>query len=344
MKQIKVNSKCNGCGLCIMNCMYLEEDDEGNARPVAGMAVKSADIENVEKVIRECPEHALQMVETGTKKSGMEGVTDVINRLRQECDTLTVRKVKSSDVKLNIKDYYISVPYSRKEYEYEYSSEWAAKSAAKEEFERLCYSSNAFRPILKKVFVEYKMKVLKPYYDCIDEADSAYYQYNEYIREKIANAYAEICSLIGENAIPSEWKNFSFYLDKSNWHINYLANFEEESTRSNIITTVKEVNSGLDGYIYSMEFDDMEFYIGEGLFGIPINKRKWCFRKFYAAAEEFINDLKWAIDNQSYDIAERVADQINVAMENFEEEIKKEFTRKIDELDRDIQKFNSKSL
>ena len=39
MKKIEVNNKCNGCGLCIMNCTYLEEDDEGNACPVLGMIV-----------------------------------------------------------------------------------------------------------------------------------------------------------------------------------------------------------------------------------------------------------------------------------------------------------------
>ena len=31
MKQIKVNSNCNGCGLCVINSVYLKENDEGYA-------------------------------------------------------------------------------------------------------------------------------------------------------------------------------------------------------------------------------------------------------------------------------------------------------------------------
>ena len=62
MKKIEVNNKCNGCGLCIMNCTYLEEDDEGNACPVLGMIVKDDDLEAVKKVVAECPKHALKML------------------------------------------------------------------------------------------------------------------------------------------------------------------------------------------------------------------------------------------------------------------------------------------
>ena len=37
MKYIEVNKKlCEGCGLCIINCSYLQEDDDGDAEAVKG--------------------------------------------------------------------------------------------------------------------------------------------------------------------------------------------------------------------------------------------------------------------------------------------------------------------
>lgn len=52
MKQIKVNESCSGCGLCIANCAYLEENEEGNAQPVVGKVIKKDDEQLVKKVIK----------------------------------------------------------------------------------------------------------------------------------------------------------------------------------------------------------------------------------------------------------------------------------------------------
>ena len=59
MKQISVSEKCSGCGLCVMNCSYLRENVDGNAEAVPGMAIKDSDMENVRRVVAECPEGAL---------------------------------------------------------------------------------------------------------------------------------------------------------------------------------------------------------------------------------------------------------------------------------------------
>ncbi len=108
MKKIEVNNKCNGCGLCIMNCTYLEEDDEGNACPVLGMIVKDDDLEAVKKVVAECPKHALKIVEIGTKKSGMEGIKEVIDDLERKLKNIKIDRV--TNIPLNVKDYYLDAP------------------------------------------------------------------------------------------------------------------------------------------------------------------------------------------------------------------------------------------
>lgn len=336
MKQIKVNSKCNGCGLCIMNCTYLEEDDEGNARPVAGMAVKSTDIENVEKVIGECPEHALQIIETGTRKVGMEGVKEVIDNLEKKLKKMEIKKHVS--VPLDAKDYYLSTPSSDKEFNRDYTSEGSAKSAARDEFRRLCYSENAYKPMIKKILVEYKVRTLKPYYDCEDEPESAYYIYNDMVRKYLTDAYAEISDLIGERGIPDDWKNFNCYLSKSEWAIKDLEKFEENVDDSAIMDAFKGIlYNSLDDYISGMDFECDEIYDGDGLFGNPRYKKKWYFSGFYDACSEFIENIKWSINYNSYEIAEHAERSIESAFDQFEEKMKKEIEIKIEEIKRYVE-------
>ncbi|MEG2353580.1 MAG: ferredoxin [Clostridium sp.] len=100
MKQISVNKKCSGCGLCIVNCHYLQENAEGDAEVVDGTSIKDKDIESVKKIIAECPEHALHIVETGsTNKKGHQGVADIIAELKSKCNSFSVNIKKSGDLK-----------------------------------------------------------------------------------------------------------------------------------------------------------------------------------------------------------------------------------------------------
>ena len=280
MKQIHVNEKCSGCGLCIVNSPYLQENAEGNAEPVPGMAIQEKDMDSVMKVVAECPESALQIVETGsTNKTGAAGIAEIITALKKQCENFAVKKVSNSNVKLKIKDYYIPIPSSSREYKRDYSSESSAKSAAKDEFNSLCYSETAFRPMIKKVFVEYKVNVLKPYYTCTDTEDSAYYVYNQKIRKLLSDAYAEIGVVLGSNdKLPESWKNFSIYLKEKDWDIGRLKDFDERSTSSGIMSAMKDIShTGLNDYVNRMDFDYDEKYVGEGLFG----KAKYKNKRFY---------------------------------------------------------------
>ena len=60
MKKIKVNEKCSGCGFCVVNCPYLEENNEGNAQPVLGKMIAESDLAAMEKLVQECPQCSAQ--------------------------------------------------------------------------------------------------------------------------------------------------------------------------------------------------------------------------------------------------------------------------------------------
>lgn len=337
MKQIIVNENCSGCGLCIVNSHYLQENTEGNAEPVPGLAIQEEHLEIVKRVVAECPESALQITETGiTSRKGKDGISDVISYLKEKSSSFSVKKVSNSDVRLNSKHYYIPNPYTNKEYNRDYTSESSAKSAAREEFKRLCYSETAYRPMIKKVFVEYKINILKPYYTCEDTEESAYYVYNQEIRKLLSNAYAEICYLLGKNCrVPEPWKNFSVYLSKRDWPIESLKEFDIRSTSSGIIADFKERGeyTSLSWYVNRIDYDYDETYVGEGLFGKPKYKDMWYFSGFREVVDEFIDDLKGSIDSVSDDIEDGAVNDVNYALENFEKKVKKELSKKISELE-----------
>lgn len=336
MKQISVNINCSGCGLCIVNCHYLQENSEGNAEPVIGKAIQDKDIENVKKVIAECPKNALQIVETGiTNKKGVEGVVEIIATLKNKCNSFAVKKVSNSDVRLEIKNYYIPTPRSSKEYRRNYKSERSAIAEAKDEFNRLCYSETAYRPMIKKVFVEYKVNVLKPYYTCTDTEDSIYYSYNQQIRKLLSDAYAEIGEVLdGNNKVPASWKDFSVCLKQKDISIQILKEFDEQSTSSGIISALKDLsNTGLNDYMLYIDFDYDEIYDGEGLFGKTKYKNMWYFYNFYEASKRFIDDLYWAIGYMSSDIEYVAIENINYVLGEFEKKAKEALKAKISELE-----------
>lgn len=337
MKQIKVSEKCSGCGLCTVNCSYLQENTDGNAVPFEGKAIKKEDLERVKLIINDCPEKALSIVETSnTNKSGKEGLKDLIEILKKKVNDFKVKKVSIDDVRLNCNDYNIHVPCSTKQYDRDYSSESQAKSAARDEFRRLCYSESAYRPIIKKMFVEYKINVLKPYYTCEDVEGSVYFSYNKGIRKLLADIYAEVQEVCGGKILlPESWKNFEVYFNEEDISIYALKKFDERSTSSGIISDLRDSGkyTSLDWYIDKMDFDYDEEYEGEGLFGRSKYKKKWYFSGFDTEAKEYIDDLKSSIDSMASDISEGAANSVNYALEEFEEKTKEKLNEKIAELE-----------
>lgn len=340
MKQIKVSEKCNGCGVCIVNSSYLKENADGNAIPIEGKTIEDNDLDGIKKLVNNCPERALSIVETNnTTKIGKEGLKDLVMLLKRKANEFAVKKVSINDIRFNGDDYNIAVPYSSKQYSRDYSSESQVKSAARDEFRRLCYSETAYRPIIKKIFVEYKVNVLKPYYSSEDREGSVYFSYNTEIRKMLSDIYAEMYEICGGKCPLSEsWKDFSVYFKESDIEIYGLIKFDERSTESGIIADLKDSGkyTSLDWYVDSMDFDYDEVYDGEGLFGKTKYKKKWCFSGFDAAAKEYIKDLKSSIGYMASDITDGAVSSVNFALGEFEKKVKESLNNKIKELEKVI--------
>lgn len=338
MKELKVNGKCDGCGLCIMNCKFLVENEEGNAEFVQGQVITDSDLEDVKKAVENCPQKAIEIVETkSTDKKGMDGVYEIVQNFKRQVSELVVAEPTPSDVKFDINEYFVSIPFSEKNHNRYYASEMQARNAATDEFERLCWSPDAYRPLLKKVFVEYKVNVLKPYYTCEDEEGNVYYEYNKQAREILNKTYVEINSLV-EGKIPESWKEFSVYPSPENNRIKHITEFDEASKESGIISTLrKELEKSLYDYVSEMDFDYEEDYIGESIFGQAKYKKQWYFDGFFGAAESFIDDLKFAIDLQEGRIENRAKNVVTWAVFDFKRDFEEELQQKVTQLENYIE-------
>jgi len=340
MKKIQVSNQCKGCGICIMNCSYLQENDEGNAVAVPGKFINDQDLPMVQKTIHDCPERALSLVDVGgTVKRGKAGARELLDKLKMYRKQFAVKRITGQDVPFDCKKYCIPVPYSSLEWRDNYSSESKARSAAKDEFRRLCYSEAAYGPMLKKIFVEYRVDVLRPYYLCEDTPDSIFYSYNQEIREYLADMYATLQEVYGTTLqVPSQWKSFSVYPDRRKYSIVDLLNeYDYYSDSSGIMEDFKSSSyTQLSEYIDMMDFDYNERYEGSGFFGDKHSK-KWYFTGFNKQVEEFVSDLKSSVNYMSSEISERAANITNEVLGLFEDRAKDELDKKIKELERYIE-------
>lgn len=337
MKVLKVTEICNGCGMCVIQAGdYLRENSDGLAVPVEGKAVSNEDMNRLSGVVAECPCNALKIVDISTTSAkGKEGIRALIQKLQKTLAEFKVTPVQKSDISMVKDSYPVNISgYSSKEYSSKFSSESQAKSAARDEFLRNCYNESVYRPILKQVFVEYKVDKLRPYYTNEDKEGNAYYPYNEKIRKILSEIYAELIEICeGECKLSENWKEFCVYLNDDCTYS--LAHFDDRSMNSGIIAELKNggYNTSVEYYVNQIDYDYEEIYKGEGFFGSKVEK-KWYFTGFYHAAEEFAKDLIHAIKMQAYDISDDAFDLVKNALELFERNVKNELEKKIKELEK----------
>lgn len=287
MREIVVDSKCMGCGQCVLNCVYLKENEEGKACFVKEMDIPDSDLPGVNKVIEQCPVSALS-IRTVSVASGAEKevLQKIVSQLEKDIAEVKIPRITESDIKFVESDYSIMPVYSNNEYAAKYSSESQARSAARSEFQKLLYSESAYRPMLKQVFVDYKVKVLKPYYTYENNNNSYYFRFNQKYMDKLRVYYSDIKRALGDKcSLLESWKEFEVYPATGKGgigdEIDTARFFDERSLSSGIMTEMKNDRyTSLDYYIDSMDFDYQEEYAGEGLFGSTKMKKKWYFTGF----------------------------------------------------------------
>ena len=332
MKKFTISEKCNACGRCVIMTDLLVENGEGKAEPAISGYIADDFLSEAQNIVEFCPVKALSIIEAGNvKSSGREGLKELKIVLQNKLKEVDVPVVMKDDVKFDANNYTIDYAGQKSGYEYKYSSESQAEKAALDEFNRMCYSQ--YRPFILSVFVKYKNDKLKPFYTFEANENSFYYKTNQKYENVLKEVTAEAKALTdGKIALPQNFNTFevypgdSFEFDKERIYAR-LKNFETRSTSSGIMA---EFNSGsyssIDSYKMYIDTENMEINDGEGLFGKSKYKTKYCYGRIYKAANEYIKDLKSAMNLVNID--EDTLYDVNQAIINYKEELQKVIEKK----------------
>jgi len=338
MREIIVSKKCMGCGQCVMESKYLEETPEGNAKFISGGDVSDNDVDAVNKVIASCPVQALSLKEiSATSQRGTAAIKEIIDKLSADINSVNIPKITERDIPFKEEDYYLSAPYSSKEYNACYKSESQARSAARDEFERLLYRESAFRPMIKKIFVEYKTKVLKPYYTYENTEKSYYYKFNEQYAKKLGMYYSDVVKAVGNpKVLPESWKEFNVFpatgKGSERDECDPVRFFDLRSTSSGIMAEMRsDQYTSLSYYVDQMDYDYNEEYVGEGFFGTK-TRQNWYFSGFSAEADEFVKDLKSAMRLADPGIEGSGVSVVNDAIRMYEDKVKTTLRERLEAL------------
>ncbi len=330
MKKFCVSNNCIACGQCIQMTDLLVENAVGKTEAASQGYITENFIEQAKEIVSECPAKAISIVEVGnTSVSGKDGLKELKRKLEEKLYAFQFPKVSLQDIKFDANNYSIAIPGSRGEYQYSYSSHSQAKSAGKEEFNRIMYSQ--YRPIILNVFVQYKNDKLQPFYTCERTEKSYYYRINKQIERILAEFANEASAISNENInFSNDFLKFDVYPDnrKDSYMNIALAGFEAKSTQSGIMAELNKLSgTSLSSYADGLDTDDMEEYAGEGLFGGSKYKTKWCYSGIRSACEDYIKDLKWAMD--FVDIDEGALEIVQSIVEEYVKEAKKAMENKI---------------
>ncbi len=332
MRRFNINEKCNGCGVCITLTNLLIESDSGQVYPSEVGYISDEFLLDAQNIVLVCPVKAISIIETGNIKStGSEGLKELENLLIDKLKKIEKPSVIKHDIKFDASEYNIDYADERGFQNYNYSSDGQAENAALEEFNRIAYSQ--FRPFILSVFVQYKNAKLKPYYTF--DSNSFYFNHNKKY-EKVLNEIVAEAMAISNNTIllQNDFAKFDVHPGGSSKLysevVTYkLENFEMQSTQSGVMSEFNSSPySSLNSYKTYIDTDDMEIYEGEDWRGNSKYKTKYCYRPVCNAVNEYIKDLKNAMNYA--DIGENAFDFLKDVLNSYEKEIEKEIQLKID--------------
>ena len=331
MEYIKVDTNCNGCGLCFRMSKYICESDDGKAMGILGHSIPQEERLRVQREAAICPIHALSIEKKVlTQHNGREGVEDIIRYLEQWEKGFSVTYLEPhrleipSDIDFMVEK--LTLLCVLKLFRF-HNTQRAAMSYAKSCFYDTCYSEKAWRPIVRKALVDFTVHQLSPYYCCEDSEQSVYYGYNQDIRQVLGEAYAELVRVMPSRAISVEWKGFSCY--PKSWMIEALTDYNRWKGDCSVMESVREELNTEGTYTYQFKVEGTSGYV-DGL--LNFFSREGCYSVNYGSAlEDFTEDLKNAITFLFTEILEPEV-MVNRSLKYFEDLVKEAIRLKIENL------------
>lgn len=247
MKAIKINEKCNQCGVCVVKCpAYFAEDEEGNVKTLAPSVNETAELKSA---MDSCPERAVELGEEVDIKKSIQEYMSQLNK-----SGITVTKDDIAFYEAYTRPVYVpSAGVSH----YEYRSSSRAERAGYDAFVSISYSQ-IDNLILERI-TNYRVTEIKPYYTT--DSKSVYAKNNQ----KVADILKAVSVLLGSDKLPSDFCSVDVYPDTNN--IVWKMLNRGEIISDNFIGMVKrEFNYGASEYKTYIDWDDMEDYRGKDVY------------------------------------------------------------------------------
>lgn len=305
MKQIKINSKCNQCGICVVKCPeYFQEDESGDVKVISSAVNETSELNSA---VNACPVKAIELgVEVDTEQS----IQNYISELEKMKNGITVTK---NDIEFN-------EAFSRRVYVpsagmsgYSYKSSSQAERAGYDAFVSRCYSQ-IDNLILERI-TDYRVTMIKPYYTT--DSDSVYSKNNNKISEILKAASVTV----GAGRLPSDFCTVDITPDTKDTVWKMLNRGELIS--DNYIGIVKrEFNYSASDYKTYIDWDDMEDYRGKDMYCYNAND----------ASNELGSDLGDALTYAKSDIEDNSLGYLKSIIDSYNRNLKTCIEKKIAEL------------
>lgn len=328
MKKFVVSDKCIACGSCLLETNLLQEDAEGKAEPVAGGYISTDFLPKAQEITAACPVQALSIEEAENVD-----LSKLPEKLKKALTEITIPNVTRKDVEMHAQDYRMTCAYPQGEYRYDYSSESRAQSAAEREFDRICYSQ--YKKFILEVFVQYKEDKLRKFYT-FDESGfwgQINKQYAAVLQELAGEAAA------GGIKLPADFKEFAVFpggsANEKESVLVYMLNVRlkefEDRGCNDVMSEFSDIpHTSRSEYETYWDTDDTEVYAGTSFFGNEKYEDRYCYKDVYKACEEYMSDLKNAINYVDYDA--QVFDSIDTALKDYKERVQQEIDKKVEQL------------
>ena len=319
---IVISDKCIQCGSCIgFNSKWLEETADGEVKGKNGAYVDASDPE-VAKLISVCPVGAISVDTTVKRESREESIKSIISQLE---NMPGLPKPTRNDMKFNVDDFPISIPYPSGERRYNFSSARSAENAAENEFDRIAYSR--IDQFILQIVSGYRVKFMTPYFSKEAEKGSVYAEHNEKISKLLTDAF-QLVSNDGDASLPSDFCAFEVYPERDTvWK---MLNKGELISDEMIGTIRSEFDSCLSSYVTYFDIDSREKYEGKGVFGGSKYKSSYCYYNVYEACKELIDDVKRACRYKNDALEERAVQFASDLIEEYNKMMSAEIKRKIE--------------